>query len=575
MSIKYLFFDFDGVYKDSPPDDDTLVLTNLYRSKHSYNVSSNNEFREQIYDEFIKSISTSSANSIFKYYDPEELNMYFFLSFYYPIGQWITKINELIESNVVDENTEIIFSSYSNNRFAFIFEAEGETNTQLLYKKSYFLSYYLKEYLKVRGLTCIRILNTQNLKVKISFFSRGILVMLGKILQLLVYKIFTFKRFFNIDIQVYNEPLVAISSRGIVQTQYISNLYKSLSKNALLIINESSSRPYRNLKEAKKNKSFYYAEGNIKFNELINEIIKVIHCYKSINKTSITTFFGIEINLFHLLPECSIKLFHLKTYALSINNSLVQIEKKLGLKFNKIVSMEMLPPFAYFIKKVFRGNVIQIQCSTINGARYPNFVYSDKFYFSDLLLYKVFCKMNPESSEQYSLLQNVKYVDMIKLPSKNKFKNITYFSQPIYQEEENKLIAFLNEFCKSNDLRLRIKLHPRSSISNMNLRDIEILDGALDSRQVVSMSDIVATRNSAIGMDCWFLNIPVLFFVNGTLKGDSISYIPEDYKGNIKMDITSSELSSNLNNIIDDFYHHPHHKFYKVDNDLIKRELLK
>ena len=574
MSMKYLFLDFDGVYKDSLPNDDTLILTNLYHANHSYNVSSNNRYREQIYNEFIKSVNSFSVNNIFKIYDSEELNMYFFLSFYYPLGQWITKIKELIESHSIDQNTEIIFSSYSNNKLAFMFEAEGETNSQFLYKKSYFLSYYLREYFIAQNLTNFRILNTQNVKVKISFFLRGILVMLGKITQLFVYKIFTYRRFFNIAVQSYNEPLVAISSRGIIQTQYISNLLKSLSANTLLIINESSSRPYRNYKEAKKHKAFYYAEGNIKTKELVQEIEKVINCYRYKNKISNTIFYGITINLFHLLPECSVKLFHLKTYALSIKNSLVQINNKTGLKLSKIVSMEMLPPFAYYLKRIFKGSVIQLQCSTIAAACYPSFVYSDKFYFSDLSLYNYY-RYSQRNADQYSILQNIKYISTSKIPRKKDFKNITYFSQPIYHDEENAIIKFLNDFSKRNDFKLRIKLHPRTSKLNTDLQDIEIIDGRFDSLQVISESDIVATRNSSIGMDCWFQNIPVLFFVNGTLKGNDISYIPRDYKGNINKSISISELSSELYDIIEDFYNHPIHKSYIVDKDFIIKELLK
>ena len=109
----------------------------------------------------------------------------------------------------------------------------------------------------------------------------------------------------------------------------------------------------------------------------------------------------------------------------------------------------------------------------------------------------------------------------------------------------------------------------------MDKQNFHILDSTMDSIDVILNSDLIATRNSSVGADCWFLNTPVLFFVNGTLKRDNISYIPEDYLGTLVNEININELSETLPSIINDFYNHPMHKNYLIDEEDIVEELLK
>ncbi len=146
---------------------------------------------------------------------------------------------------------------------------------------------------------------------------------------------------------------------------------------------------------------------------------------------------------------------------------------------------------------------------------------------------------------------------MERQPVRKEFKTLTYFAQPIYYDEENRLIAFLRDFCRITGMELKIKLHPRSP--QPELEDIEIIDGKVSSQAAILETDLVVTRYSSVGLDCWYLNVPVLFFVGDILKADSIGYIPENYLGTIRGEMKPEDLVIKLEQIVSDFYNHHYH----------------
>ena len=53
-----------------------------------------------------------------------------------------------------------------------------------------------------------------------------------------------------------------------------------------------------------------------------------------------------------------------------------------------------------------------------------------------------------------------------------------------------------------------IKLHPRSNKSDFtHLSKCKIIDGKFNPLDVIRNSDLVVTRTSSIGLDCWHLNV--------------------------------------------------------------------
>lgn len=569
-----LFIDFDGIYQHASPAEDTFVLTNLYKNSTTFNVNSNNTSWNEIYAEHEKFINDLNLDMLkSKYGDIDELNVYSFTSFLYPLGQWYSKILQLLNDGTIDVNTQVIFSSYSKNDKVFVFEAEGETNGQFLYQKSFYLSKYIEKYLKYHGFKNIHLNIDKTVRSNIYYYLRGGIVFLVKFLQILFYKFFIRNRN-KLSFNDTGEKKILISSRGIVQTQFIKNLYEKFSDRFVLMVNESSSKPFRNLKVSRSFESYYFAEGNISFSQLFRESYFVIKNYFGKKYPIVSTFYGIELDFSKILPECSIKRFHCKTYSLMIENSIINIEKENNLKIAKILSMEMLPPFPYYLHQDTNLPVYQVQTSALFCAPYPRFVYNSKFFFTDLRTYSEFMKLNISFKDKFGLLKNVKYLGLEKKSILTQYKSITYFSQPIYLDEENQLIEFLKEFCQINNLKFRVKFHPRAVIPNIDLSDIEIIEGTKNATDVISESDIVATRTSAIGVDCWFLNVPVLFFVHGTMKKDDLSFIPKDYKGAIDGRLDFDSLKNDLPAILENFYSHPIHREFSIDEELIEKELM-
>lgn len=572
--MKKLFLDFGGTYSKNKPEDFTIVLTNKYDADWVININKKTNSRNEIFHAF-----ENYCSEILKK-DKTDISIYkmdMFTSFFFPLGQWITVINDLISNSDLDKDSEIIFSTYANNAKGFIFEAEGETNSQFLYKKYYFLSYYLYNYFLNKGFTNIHFKKTNTYLAKFSYFLRGFIVLNVKTLQLLLYKLFLLKRNFNIKKEDINNHVVVISTRGIVQTQFIHGFYKREQGKILTIVNESSSNPFMNFKEAKKTfNSFFYTEGFLTMKQLIREYYDVIRNYYLKIELK-AKFYGIEVDVNDLLPELGIKNFHIKTYAYSFNNGLKYLKRKYNFKIIKIISFEMLLPFSHYLKKENNETVVQIQSTLIQSVKYPNFIYSDQFYFNYNDFFIEHSKVNAQIKDKFNKLHNIKYFGIEKKKIENKFRIITYFTQPIYFDEEDNLIEFLKSFCSQNNMKLQIKLHPRAKTPKTCLAspDIKILNKKLSSQEVIMNTDIVITRNSSIGLDSWFMNVPILFFVNGTLKGENISYIPDDYLGNIKNKITVETLINNINNIITDFYDHKFHDNLYIEKDYILNEIFK
>lgn len=572
MSTK-LFIDFDGVYQNEKPCKDVFVITNKYISEFTINVNSDRSIRNKALEEFEHYCTELSSHKLFRNFEIDKNKVYLFNNFFFPLSQWLNEINKLLITNKININSKVEFSSFSNNLNVFLFEAEGERNRQFLYQSSYFLSSYILKYLQNKGFSKIHKGKNKTLQSYLSFYTRGPITLFAKTLQLLFYKLFVLKRNYNIVNSNFEKPLIAISSRGIIQTQFISDFYKKAQKNLIMFINEPSSKPFRNLKEAKKNiTTFYYSEGLIKFKDLFREAYVVMKGYlRKGNNTA--NFMSIPVNFFKIIPENNIFQFHMKTYALSVNNAI----NKLGVKsyINKVVSFEMLSPFSYYLKVYTSLPVIQIQTTLMASQKSPNFIYSDKFYFYNKRTYEQMLQLDFLENNNIGYLQNIQYLGQAKQHQKKKITTITYFTQPIYQDEENDLIEFLKLYCAKYDKILQIKLHPRSEVPSINLKNTIIIDGILNSKDVISKTDLVITRTSSIGLDAWFANIPVVFFINGSYNERVGIFMPSDYSGVIEDQISIEEFNCKLPAIIDDFYNHSLHKELDFDFEEIKNELFK
>ena len=567
---KTLFIDFDGIYENKIPNQNTIVLTNLYNNNNVENINQNTNSNDYSYSQFEKYLNGIDKSEI----NLESKNFYLYSFFFYPLSQWFLKINNLINQNKIDENTEIVFSSFSNNKKAFIFEAEGENSGQMLYKKAYFLSYYIKKHFQNKNLNKIKIIKNYTLSSRISYFLRGFIILHLKLSQILFFKFFTFKR--NYISSKSERKVTTILTRGLIQTQFIKPLYDSKPEEFIAIVNESTSNPFRNLKAAKKSfTDFFYAEGFIYLNDLIKEYLIVLKGYtKFSTSNNCSDFFNISINLIDLVPEILIKEFHLKTYSHSINRSIIHLNNKERYETKKIISFESLPPFVFFLKKMIKKEIIQIQTTEIFARKQPKFSYADIYFFNNKKTFEQHNTINSHFSENFKLLNNIKYFDTVKKREMSSFKHIVYFCQPLYYDDELSYIDFLFEFCNSYNYEFKIKLHPRSNISMYHNYKKSIIQNTINSVEVLKSCDIAITRNSSIGLDSWYLNTPIIFLVNKTLNNEGISYIPKNYLGTIKDDLTTDKFNELLPEIINDFYNNNFHSSLIIDKQKIIFDLI-
>ena len=573
MSTK-LFIDFDGVYQNKKPEKFVIVITNKYLSKDVINVNINTSIRNKALKEFEHYFSGLPNNIFPKNFDLDKSKVHLFNNFFLPLSLWLNTIDELLLSNKISSDSEVEFSSYANNPNAFLFEAEGEINRKFLYNSSYYLSYYIKEHLKIKKITNVKKGRNKTLKSYISFYIRGPITIIVKSLQLLLYKIFFVKRkHYNSEIKQNKPPFIVISSRGIIQTQFISEFYQKTKRESVVLINESSSKPFRNLKAAKKNfDSFYYCEGLISLRQLFIEIFLAVQFYLFKDSYS-ASFMELNIPISKIISELGVYKFHMKTYAHSVNNALNNLELKADV--NKIISFEMLAPFSYYLKSFTRLPVIQIQTTLMTDQKGPNFIYSDCFYFYNRNTYKLMDSLKFLDENKIDYLQNVRYLGLVKQPIKITIKTITYFMQPMYEDEENELMNFLKLYCDKYEKILQIKPHPRSKTPTLNSKSTIIIDSTIDSKNIVMNSDLVITRTSSIGQDAWFANVPVVFFINGSFNKNIGEFMPDDYLGLIRNDITIDEFHEKLPGILSDFYNHYLHKDLQVDYMEIKKKIFR
>ncbi len=557
-----LIIDFDKRFLNASKSLESLVLADNYINPFIININKTSDnFNDEVFQQFTifkKNINLSKSTLI-------ECEMFWFSNFFVPLGKWFSAIDKLILDEKIDRNSKITFTSYSKNQNIFLAEAEGESNSQILYKKSYYLSFYIKSYLLKKGITNIVFEKNVSLKSKISFAIRGRLLTSIKAFKL------AFSRallvFFRKRIHTDNKFLFLL--RGSVQTEFIEGIYSCYGNKFDLVVNESSFSFKKNYRLAKsKGYNCYRNEGNIKISELIKELCLVSKSYRN-KSEEVSIFYGIDIQIKYLLKEVSVLNFNLRTYALSIKNVIIQNKKK----YKKIISFEMMKPYAHFITEFTDTTVNQIQTTLIESKKFPNFSYSNMFFFNNKERYINHTNLLTDKTV-YGYLDNIKYLGLKKKEKLEDIKSATYFAQPVHQNEENELISYLIELCNQLKVKLSIKIHPRSKETDfLKFHRNFIVSGNNSSQEIISKTDLVFTRNSSIGLDAWFLNTPILFFVDKSLSSKNVTYIPSDYLGKITIQNKVETLKILIPKIIDNFYNHKYHQDLYIDKDEIRKKL--
>jgi hypothetical protein len=139
---KKLILDFNEKFKLSFPGNDIIVLSSTYENQWTQDVRKFRSKKDLNVDEYTVSWDNliqqvSRRKEMLKAYEYPFFNLVVS-----PLSRWLEAIDYCFD-NFDIENVE--FSSFSNNKKISIFEAEGEINSEILYKKWYYLSKYISD----------------------------------------------------------------------------------------------------------------------------------------------------------------------------------------------------------------------------------------------------------------------------------------------------------------------------------------------------------------------------------------------------------------------------------------------
>lgn len=567
--MKKLILDFGSFKLKHQFDYQNNIVLSCYERDNHYTIESFSFHREKALEHFElyyseltqfvndKSLVNAHKNDVFN-------------SVFIPLYRWMNAIDLLI-LKIGDKNLHSVeFISYSTNQRISIIEAEGESQGSFLYKTQNYLPYYLKSYIERKYDFKIFLKNKTQIVPHLSIYFRGLSFAFLKVLQQFTYKVtslFREKKNFKLNEYIF-------LSRGIIQSQYIVSFIDLLDSDKVsVLVNESAIYPFRNLSYFKgTGREFIYIEGLIPFKTMcvsfFFSLFRFHANYFRGNKK--VCFNGVPIKVSHLIGELYISQYYASTQALNFNHLLKMVNYD---KVKKVFCFDMLTPQPYYVKKNSDFYTVQIQTTLMSIISQTDYVTTDFFYFTDTNTYMGHLEKNKAFNQKIGLLNNLKYAMVERKNNFYKIEILTFFTQPIFLEEELEIIKFLKEWTAMRNLKLQLKLHPRSLSQDYNNLNVPFYNSEATSIDAIKFSDIVITRNSSIGLDAWILNTPVLFMVYGKLHSTMVPFIPKDYIGVYNSKPSFTDLDYFINHL-DLFYSHKFHQNAVVDRHILREELM-
>lgn len=486
-------------------------------------------------------------------------------SVFIPIGSWTQLIDHALNKGLIKKTDLIRFSISTKKPVICVLEAEGESQGSFLYKSSYFLPFFIEQHMINLGFTNIIVDNRCGFTYSVKKFVRGLSFIGLKYFQQIIYKIHAV--LFIRNYRISGKYIIA--TRGIIQTHFIKSLTPLFKKDTYsIVVNESSIFPFQNLKHIQKSKNPHsFIEGIIPFKRISRDFLFTLQnflIFSLFKKKQVVSFFGLELDFNQIVTELFIFKYYCEIQGLSIKYA-----RKINQNSStKIFCFDMLTPQPYYIKKHNSDCfVAQIQTTLMAAIKQENFVFTDKFFFTDRDTYEGHVKHNFEYASKFDLLADLKYASLIKSNKVDMVRNVVYFTQPVFFEQEIKLINFLNKYFSSKGIVLQLKLHPRSVATDYTQFSNPIINAVVDSLDIIKVTDLVLTRNSSIGLDAWKLNVPVMFFVHESLNNKGIAYIPNNFKGSFLTTPNSESMDYFLDNLNSLFYDY---NFLKIPDNALK-----
>jgi hypothetical protein len=555
---------------------------------HSYNAIKNNfnypnfEYLESLieakdyennvahYNIFLNSIINAIHPSIKEIVEANRCNLY--SKNISPILLYFIAIDKLIERYKLSI-TEIVISDFINSKDINYYEAEGESNKMFLYEYYNYIPYMLKKYVDEKYKSTIQV-NIHRRHYKLNFFLKNFT---RRYIFLLLKFAMHFKNrclfIFNQSIQQNITPLSAnivlapselfyfVSSRSTVASDYMANFLFQNKTNSALLINERFTKYFANYHFIKANnidKSICYHEQQfLQFWDIFKIYFKVFGLLfknKFSNSKLYLNYGGVNIDMSNVLTELIISSTESFIYEHVTLKAMQHVNNKLHQDVKKIaVSLEMLTDYSKWIKKnaeklLFQS--IQIQTTVIASKPFPDFIFCDYFLFNNKSTFNYFENWFNSLKKTLCCFGNVKYGVQETVRGSNnvsQLKKVLLITQPIDYENQFKTIELLLKEAKKNNFELYLKIHPRDNAKNYESYSgkLKIVDNNLMPLVYLKQFDLAIMKNSSLGMDCFFYNLPTIYYIGINEPVFDAPYIDLNYYGLCKGEI---DLINKLNN---------------------------
>lgn len=527
---KKIILDFEGKY--SCPDKESTVISNSITTKaKNLRLVSNSSYPESKFaQEFSvnwKEIYTATESRDLKLL-LKSTESFFYRNTIIPIMKWISTLDAELSSGSIKE---IEFLQYYESERVFTYEAEGEISKQQLYKSSYFLPRLIRFYLERKYPDIKLIIRYRNhLVPKTKFYVRNVLY----VACCTFYNIYLrFLAMFKDKVQQLSLTDNILVVRSPVQAEFIHGMCKS-DKNRYTVIASAQILKHKKLSIYLKENSIKHtdATGSIGIFSLMKSAILTLSKLCSVKEYPTLRLLdgNLDLPLKYVIKDLYCRQLDYLIFSESVSSFIIDSPN-----IKNIYSFDMFTPHAHYLMSRDDQHLYQVQTTLISPKPEVEFIAKDGFIFTSKYSYEKFLEINEEKAKKVQLLPNLKYVGISEKSNlKDRVETITYFTQPYDFEDEIELLDFLSSYCAKNDIYLRIKYHPRQAVYEFDLDNVEVINQTTLFSDIVDSSDLIVTRKSSIGMDCWVHKVPVIFFRRTPdSKNVEADYLPSEYVGDI------------------------------------------
>ncbi|MGF1925131.1 MAG: hypothetical protein ACQUHE_13205 [Bacteroidia bacterium] len=442
---------------------------------------------------------------------------------------WVEAVKDHLENKKYDE---IVISDLVRSNYFPYYEAEGEVNSGIFYKKYDFIPYRLFEYIKENypeiSINIVRRKSRISLAYRI--FNRRYTLLLVKFFLHLKNILLSSK---PMTVDTSNLKFLFVS-RGLAHTNYIKKFF-TLNDQAFVhgsdgLFSNGENTLY--LKKIKKNRviTLYEYLGVL---DLINSFLRLV-IRMSRTKLKKIKVNGVTLCLNSLFKEVIISQLEVDLHTRSVFNFSQRINSPY-----KLLTCEMVSSYPLFTKLSMKSDInclatYQLQTTSLDLFECPNFVHTDTFLFKSKNDLQFFEKIFEKSKLDF--IGNLSYHKGNGKKVRKELKNIIYFTQPYELSVQIRIVKYLYALSSKLNINLHVKPHPREDLEGLkhelSAMNISYLPKEADIDEIGKLADLVIIRTSSLTQDLFLNFIP------------TINILLSDFDRNIKVEyLTKGQLN--------------------------------